>query len=163
MELTDILRAFESGDFARPNLFLVELPYLGQNFSFKCKAAPIPPATVDQIPVGFQNKKIKVAGDRTFDDWTITIYGDDAHETRQQMLDWQNICHAQGPEITGGKPSEYKKTATVKQYARDGKTVSKEHTLYGIWPTLVGEIALDWDTNNEVETFETTFAVDYHL
>lgn len=163
MELTDILRAFESGDFARPNLFLVEIPFLGKNFSVKCKAAPIPPANVDKIPVGFQNKKLNVAGDRTFDDWTITIYADDAHKTRQEILDWQDICHAQGPEITGGTPAEYKKTATVKQYGRDGKTVTKEHTLYGIWPTLVGEIALDWDTNNEVETFEVTFCMDWWL
>lgn len=73
MELTDITRAFESGDFARPNLFEVEIPFLGKNFSFKCKAAPMPAGIVDKVPVGYMNRKINVAGDRTFDDWTITI------------------------------------------------------------------------------------------
>lgn len=163
MELTDLLRAFESGDFARPNLFRVEIPYLGKNFSFKCKAAPIPAANVEPIPVGFQGKKLKVAGDRTFDDWAVTIYNDDKHEVRQQILDWQNICHAQGPEITGGTPAEYKKVATISQLGRDGKTVTKTHTIYGLWPTIVGEVQLDWDQNNEIETFETTFALDYWL
>ena len=163
MELTDITRAFESGDFARPNLFEVEIPYLGKNFSFKCKAAPMPAGIVEKVPVGYMNRKINVAGDRTFDDWNVTIYNDDAHKTRQEMLDWQNLCHGQGAEITGATPAEYKKTAVIRQFGRDGKTITKEHTIHGLWPTLVGEVQLDWDTNSEVETFECTFALDYWL
>ncbi|AXF40744.1 tail protein [Acinetobacter phage vB_ApiM_fHyAci03] len=163
MELTDLLRAFESGDFARPNLFEVEIPFLGKNFSFKCKAAAMPPANVDKIAVGFQNRKLHVAGDRTFDDWTVTIYSDDKHQTRQDILDWQNLCHGQGAEISGATPADYKKTAIIRQFGRDGKTITKEYTIYGLWPTLVGEVQLDWDQNSEVETFETTFALDYWL
>ena len=163
MEITDLVRAFESGDFARPNLFEVEIPYLGKNFSFKAKASTAPSATVDKIAVGYQNRKSNVAGDRTFDDWTTTVYSDDKHETRQAILDWQNKAHGQGAEITGEAPSEYKKTAIVRQYGRDGKTITKEYTLYGVWPTVVGEINLDWDQNSEVETFEVTFAIDYWL
>lgn len=163
MELTDLTRAFESGDFARPNLFEVEIPHLGKNFSFKCKAAPMPPGNVDKIPVGYMNRKLNVAGDRTFDDWTVTIYNDDAHKTRQAIIDWQALAHGQGNEITGAKPSDYKKSAVIRQFARDGKTITKQHTITGLWPTVVGEVQLDWDTNNEVETFETTFAMDWWL
>lgn len=162
-DLTDITRGFESGDFARSNLFMVEIPYLGENFTFKCKAAPLPPAQVDKIPVSFLNRKYNVAGDRTFDDWTVTIYGDDKHVTRQAILDWQSLAHGQGNEITGAAPADYKKTAVIRQYARNGKTITKEHTIYGLWPTLVGEVAMDWDTNNEVQTFEVTFCYDWWL
>lgn len=161
MELQDITRAFESGDFARPNLFEVEIPFLGRNFSFKCKAAPIPAGIVDKVPVGYMNRKINVAGDRTYDDWTITIYNDDNHGTRQAIVDWQNIAHAMGNEITGGSPADYKKQAVVRQFHRDGKTITKEYILTGIWPTNVGEVQMDWDSNNEIETFETTFAIDW--
>ena len=163
MELTDLTRAFESGDFARPNLFEVEIPYLGKNFSFKCKAAAMPAANVDKIAVGYMNRKLNVAGDRTFDDWNCTIYSDDKHETRQAILDWLNMAHGQGNEITGATPAEYKKQAIVRQFARDGKTITKEYTIYGLWPTVVGEVQLDWDTNSEVETFESTFALDWWL
>lgn len=161
MELTDITRAFESGDFARPNLFEVEIPFMGKNFSFKCKAAAMPAGIVEKIPVGYMNRKINVAGDRTFDDWTITIYNDDAHNTRQQIADWQAICHGQTNEITGGTPAQYKHPCVIRQFARDGKTISKEITIVGAWPTNVGEVQLDWDSNNEVETFEATFAYDW--
>ncbi|AEJ90235.1 tail tube protein [Acinetobacter phage ZZ1] len=163
MEITDILRAFESGDFARPNLFQLEIPYLGKNFTFKAKATAMPPGQVDKIAIGFMNRKFNIGGDRTFDDWSCTIYNDDAHDTRQQILDWQALVHGQGAEITGSTPAEYKKTAIIRQYGRDGKTITKEHTIYGLWPTLVGEVALDWDTNSEVETFECTFALDYWI
>lgn len=161
MQLTDITKAFESGDFARPNLFEVEIPFLGHSFSFKCKAAPMPPAQVEKIAVGYMNRKLHVAGDRTFDDWTVTVYNDDAHKTRQQVLDWQAMAHGQGNEITGDKPSNYKKQAIIRQFARDGKTVTKEYTITGIWPTNVGELQGDWDTNNEVSTFEVTFSMDW--
>ena len=107
------------------------------------------------------NRKINVGGDRTFDDWTITVYNDDAHLTRQQMIDWQDLVHSQGNTITGDKPANYKKTATIRQYARDAETVTKEYTITGLWPTVVGEIQLDWDENNSIETFETTFALDW--
>ncbi|WJZ28067.1 tail tube [Serratia phage 92A1] len=161
MELTDITRAFESGDFARPNLFEVEIPYMGKNFSFKCKAAAMPAGIVEKIPVGYMNRKITVAGDRTFDDWTVTIYNDDAHNTRQEIANWQAIAHGQGNEITGGTPAQYKKTATIRQFARDGKTITKEVNIFGLWPSNVGEVQLDWDSNNEVQTFEATFAYDW--
>ena len=161
MQLTDITKAFASGDFARPNVFQVEITYLGSTFSFKCKAAPLPPGNVDKVPVGYMNRKINVGGDRTFDDWTITVYNDDAHLTRQQMIDWQDLVHSQGNTITGDKPANYKKTATIRQYARDAETVTKEYTITGLWPTVVGEIQLDWDENNSIETFETTFALDW--
>lgn len=163
MELSDITRAFESGDFARPNLFEVEIPFLGKNFSFKAKASSMPPGNVDKIPVGYMNRKINIGGDRTFDDWNVTIYSDDKHETRQAILNWQDMVHGQGNEITGDKPSDYKKQAIVRQFGRDGKTITKEYTIYGLWPTVVGEVALDWDQNNEVETFETTFCLDWWL
>lgn len=161
MELTDLLRAFESGDFARPNLFEVEIPYLGKNFSFKAKATAMPAANVDKIAVGYQNRKLNVAGDRTYDDWNVTIYNDDKHEIRELILAWQNMCHARGAEITGDTPAEYKKSGVIRQFGRDAKTITKEVQIFGMWPSVVGEVSLDWDTNSEVETFECTFVYDY--
>lgn len=161
MFVDDVTRGFESGDFARPNLFEVVITYLGENFSFNCKATALPAGIVEKIPVGYMNRKINVAGDRTFDDWTITVMNDDAHKVRQLFVDWQGIAAGQGNEITGGKPSEYKKTAVVRQYARDSVTVTKEVEITGLWPTNVGEVTLDWDASNEIETFEVTLAFDW--
>ncbi|ANM46495.1 tail protein [Morganella phage vB_MmoM_MP1] len=161
MNLTDITQAFESGDFARPNLFEVEIPYLGKTFKLKCKAATMPASTVEKVPVGYMNRKLNIAGDRIYDDWTITVYNDDAHDTRKALLNWSNQAHGRGDAITGETPAQYKKTALVRQFHRNGQTVTHEETIQGLWPTNIGELQYDWDSNNEVSTFECTFAIDW--
>lgn len=161
MNLTDLTKAFESGDFARPNLFEVEIPYLGKNFKLKCKAANMPASTVEKVPVGYMNRKLNVAGDRIYDDWTVTVYNDDAHLTRKQLLDWSNMAHGRGDKISGSTPAEYKKTALVRQFHRNGETITREETIQGLWPTNVGEVQFDWDSNNEISTFEVTFSIDW--
>ncbi|AAQ81474.1 gp19 [Aeromonas phage 31] len=160
MDVTDVLRAFESGDFARPNLFEVEIPFLGQNFKFKCKAGTMPAATVEKIPVGYMNRKLNIAGDRIYDDWTVTIYNDSAHITRQAIVDWNAMTHGMGNTITGDIPEAYKKPGVVRQKDRNGES-TKEYAIIGLFPTNVGEVTLDWDDNNTVSTFEVTFALDW--
>lgn len=160
MELTDVMQAFKSGDFARNNLFRVRIPHLGETFEFKCRATTAPPATLEKIPVAFMNRKINVAGDRTYDDWTITIYNDDEHETRDQLLQWQNDAHAMGNRIHGKAPAEYKHDAVIMQYNRAGEK-TKEYNVVGSFPLVIGELVLDWENNNEVQTFECQLAIDW--
>lgn len=160
MELTDISKAFESGDVARSNLFEVEIPFLGRNFKFKCKAGQMPAAITEALILSYQNKKIKLGGDRTFEDWTITVYNDVGHDVRQQFIDWQNQVHALDRQIYGENPDVYKKQAIVHQMNRQGQKTAS-HVLHGVWPTNVGEISLDWETNNEPQTFDVTLSVDW--
>ncbi|QAY01287.1 tail tube protein [Aeromonas phage ZPAH1] len=160
MDLTDVSRAFSQGDLARPNLFEVEIPFMGQDLRFKCKAASMPGATVEPVVLGYQNKKMKLAGDRTFDDWTITVYNDTQHNTRQQFIDWQNIAQSLGRNINGEVPTVYKKEATVHQLDRAGNR-TRSYTVYGCWPTQISELALDWDTGSEVEMFEIILSLDW--
>lgn len=160
MDLTDISRAYSNGDLARPNLFEVEIPFMGETFRVRCKAASMPAASVEPVIVGYQNKKMKLAGDRTFDDWTITVYNDVNHDTRQQFIDWQNIAQAIGRNINGETPDVYKKEATVYQLDRAGNR-TRSYTIFGLWPSQISELVLDWDTGSEVEMFEIVLTLDW--
>lgn len=160
MELTDITRAFAGSDFARPNLFEVEIPFMGEDFRFKCKAASMPAGIVEPVIVGYQNKKMKLAGDRTFDDWTITVYNDDQHDTRQQFIEWQALAQAVNRNISGEQPATYKKEAVVRQLDRQSN-VTRAYTIFGAWPSNIAELAMDWDNNSQVETFEVTLSIDW--
>ncbi len=78
------------GGGARPNLFEVRIPgsipgggTLGDEFSILCKAAQLPASTLGMIDVPFRGRSFKVAGDRTFDNWTITVIND---------AQWINTC-----------------------------------------------------------------------
>lgn len=160
LNLDGIRSAYESGDFARPNLFAVEVPFLGRNFEFKCKAATMPSGIIPEVLVSYQNRKIKIAGDREFDAWTITVYNEEGQNTRQTVLDWMNQIANGSLTIEGDTPDNYKKNAFVKRYNRKGEEVYKQQ-LFGCFPTNVGEVTLDWEDNNSVEIFEITLAYDY--
>ena len=78
----DDFKAKLSGGGARPNLFKATLNFPGfangdvELTSFMCEAASLPASTTGVIPVNFRGRILKVAGDREFDDWQVTIIND---------------------------------------------------------------------------------------
>ena len=70
---------------ARANLFDVTITgsvpagFLGaglKEFVFACKAANIPPMTVATVDVPYFGRVIKVPGNKTFENWTVTVIND---------------------------------------------------------------------------------------
>ena len=82
------------GGGARPNLFEVTIPNpptginLTNNFPILCKAANLPASNIASIDVPFRGRIFKVAGDRTFDTWSITIINDQDFLIRDAMENW---------------------------------------------------------------------------
>lgn len=162
MSVTDITKAFKGGDLARANLFKVKIPFLGRDLEFKVKASQFPVGVVEKVPVSYMNKKINLAGDRTYEDFTCTVYVDSDHTIRQQLIDWQSKTHAIGKDIYGDIPAEYKKQATITSIDRQGRE-TKQYNFEGVWPTNIGELQVDWENNNAVSTFDVTFQIDWWL
>ena len=94
-----------------------------RTFRFLCKAAQLPASTVAEIPVPFRGRILKVAGDRTFEPWTVTIINDEDFNLRSAFEGWMNsindLSHATG--ITN--PSSYMTNAFV---ATTGQRKSKK-------------------------------------
>jgi len=57
-------------------------------------------------------------------------------------------------------PADYQVDAFVDHLDRNGNTI-KSITLRGAFPTSIGAIGLDYDTNDEIETYEVTFAYQF--
>jgi hypothetical protein len=160
---------------ARPALFEV---YLGipdgvaadaesaDKFRFTCRAAQLPAATISAIDVGYFGRKIKVAGDRTFADWTVTVMNDEDFIVRAMFEKWSNSLNRLESNVRDIAYSEnendYKAQMNVIQYGKDGSIV-RAYDIVGAFPTSVDAITLDWDTQNQIETFQVTFAYDYWL
>jgi len=77
-----------AGGGARPNLFEVEIAFpdetaidndVKDKSRFLIKAAALPASNITPIDVNFRGRILKIAGDRTFDTWTITVYQPDAY------------------------------------------------------------------------------------
>ena len=79
-------RSRMTGGGARSILFEVEISFqdgLGINESlvsdkvpFLVKAAEIPASNLGNIPVPYRGRVLPIAGDRTFDPWTVTVIND---------------------------------------------------------------------------------------
>mgnify|MGYP001289211373 CR=1 FL=1 len=160
--MADITKMFgTSGQPARPNLFKVKIPYMGKEFEYKVRAASMPGAQVEPVKLNYLNRQFNVAGDRIYEDWTTTIFLDENHEVREQLIAWQNLCHSMGIEIHGEVPVMYKKSGTCTQYSRDGVNETASADFTGIWPSNIGPVEYDWDTKSEVAYFEVTWTYDW--
>lgn len=162
---------------ARPSLFEVRmsLPALAKNgdeeekIRFLGQAASLPASTVQQVDVPYFGRMIKYAGDRTFDNFTLSIMNDEDFKLRSSFESWLNGINA---HISNRRNSQfsvesYKSNATVYQLAKSGNgsndvsTAIRAYTFSGMFPVSVDAIALSFASTNQVESFNVTFAYDF--
>lgn len=165
--ITDFYAGLTGGG-ARASLFQVVItnPVNGAadiKTPFMCKAAALPGLNINPVEVPYFGRKIKLAGNRTYEDWTVTIINDEDMSIRNAMEQWSNAINSfQGNLRTAGgsSPSLYKSVARLNHYGKDG-TMLREYNMVGIFPTVISPIELNWDTDGAVEEFQVTFAYDY--
>ena len=156
---------------ARPSLFQVILsvpPNIGINpvsiakFSFVCRAAELPESTVNSIDVPYFGRKIKVAGERTFSDWSVTVMNDEDFSVRAMFELWSNAINrmVNNTRAPGVAQEQYKSDFDIIQYSVDGTPI-RGYSLVGAFPTAIAGIGLDWNSANNIEEFTVNFAYDY--
>ena len=133
-----------AGGGARANQFKVTMPFPGyaqvggeiEDLAFLCTTAQIPGMTIANINVPFRGRQIKVAGDRTFADWSITVLNDTNFKLRNAFERWQNGINNMSDNEGLSNPVDYQVDAFVDQLDRNGNTL-KSYTLRGAYPTAV--------------------------
>lgn len=154
------------GGGARPNLFKASLnfpAYAGGDVelsSFLCKTAALPVSEMALVTVPFRGRQLKIAGDRTFANWTVTIINDTDFSVRDAMERWMNGINAHQANTGLSNPVDYEADLSVDQLDRNGD-VLKTYNFRGCFPTNVSEIALSYETNDTVEEFTVEFAIQY--
>jgi len=88
------------------------------DFSVLCKAAQLPASTVASIDVPFRGRIFKVAGDRTFETWTVTVINDNDFVIRSAMEKWMQLIGQYGDGSGATNPADYQIDAVVKQFKR---------------------------------------------
>lgn len=164
--INDFVANFQGGG-ARPNLYKVTLNFPGGGgggnalkTSYLCKAASLPASTIGKVEVPFMGRKIGVAGDKEFADWTVTMLTDTDMEPRRSFEQWLNDINLHVANTGVANPSEYYADMQVEQLDRQGDTIYT-YNFYGCFPTELGEITLGYDVNDTVEEFSVTFSVNY--
>ena len=164
-----------TGGGARSNLFEVEIEYpieIAVDSSangpkefgkFMIKAAEIPASNLGNIPVPFRGRVLPIAGDRTFDPWTVTIINDTNFRIREAMEVWSNSINDLQTSQGTINPADYQTSAKVKQLSRKGGVdpgaidVLREYRFEGIYPNVVSSIPLDYGATDQIEEFQVTF------
>jgi phage tail-like protein len=151
--------ALQRGGY-RPTLFEVEFSKMGQQFSYLCQATNVPALTVGTIEVPYFGRKIKVAGDRTYAEWSTTVMIDEDFRTRDVVENWSMQINQGDTNRRQLFNEQYKEDVTIKLYGKGGN-VLRRYKLIGAWPTDVGTIDLDWNTTDTIAIYTVTWAFDY--
>jgi hypothetical protein len=163
-----------SGGGARPNLFRCDLAFPAaslQNGSgdeanlirlgnFMVKAANLPASQLGVIEVPFRGRQLKIAGDRTFEPWTITILNDTNFALRNAFEAWVETINQAVRNVGLQNPADYQKDMVVHQLDREGQAI-KAYKFYSVFPSNVSAIDLAYDTNDTVEEFTVELQVQW--
>ena len=167
MANVDEFKARLIGGGARANLFkvIINNPPIGAGLntellSFTCKGAQLPGSVIAQIDVPFRGRQLKVAGDRTFENWTITAFNEDAQDVRSAFESWMNSINQHVNNVGVKNPRDYQADLIVQQLDRQ-ENVTKSYDIRGAFPVNIGAIDLSYDSNDAIEEFTVEFAYQY--
>ena len=157
------------GGGARPNLFEVELAFpeeiaidndVKDKARFLVKAAALPASNITPIDVNFRGRILKIAGDRTFDTWTITVINDTDFSIRSAFEKWMNSINRLSDATGANNPADYQEDAYVHQLDRDGSTL-RSYRFYDVFPTNISQMDLSYETVDTIEEFTVELQVLY--
>ena len=158
-----------TGGGTRPNLFEVELAFPSavgvdndtlQKARFLVKAAALPASTVAPIDVPFRGRILKIAGDRTFETWTITVINDVDFSIRSAFEKWMNTINKMSDATGLTNPADYQADAFVYQLDRDS-SVLRSYKFYDVFPTNISTIDLSYETTDTIEEFTVELQVQW--
>lgn len=174
------------GGGARANLFEVELSFPSQvitssevndDFRFMIKATSLPESTINVIDVPFRGRNLKVAGDRTFNPWSITVINDTNFKIRDAFEKWLNYMNRHDDNAGIITPAAYQRNMKVFQLSRgvvatniDSQTlpdtnstvpILKAYKFYGCFPTSVSAIDLSYESADTIEEFTVDLQVQW--
>lgn len=154
------------GGGARANLFKATVNFPGyaggdvELTSFMIKAAQLPASVIAPITVPFRGRQLQIAGDRTFEPWTVTVINDTNMEVRNAMERWMNGINQHSANTGLSNPTDYQADMVVEQLDKEGNAV-KRYDFRGTFPTNVSSIEVSYDSENVIEEFTVEFQVQY--
>lgn len=162
----DDFKAKMAGGGARANLFQATINFPAyadgdaELTSFMCEAAQLPGSTLGLIEVPFRGRRLKMAGDRTFEPWTVTIINDTTMSIRNAMERWMNGMNAHTSNTGLANPLSYESDLKVEQLDKASEVI-KTYNLRGAFPTALSPIDLSYGAENEIERYQVEFNFQY--
>lgn len=154
------------GSLQRPSLFKIDINDGETQFSFApddilVKAAAVPASNIAALPINYAGRAYKLTGFRTYDTWTTTIINDEDFGIREKIMNWM---YRLSGTADGVRDSVFGRSSTVGTASvvlvSEAGADKQSWNFVNLWPTELGEIALDW-SSDAVEEYTCTWAYDY--
>ena len=144
----------------RNNRFEVFIPRSGTKIQFLSKTAALPGQVIEPMEIKYKGLTVKLAGDRTFENWTVGIYNDTEFSVRNEIEAWMEDIVPKDSSV-GPVGYEYMvDRATVSQLGRDDSVIAT-YEFFNMWPTNLGAIELDTEGGDAIETFDVEFCYSH--
>lgn len=162
--INNFIQQFDGG--SKPTLYQVTVNGFGDysTLRFFCKATSLPASTIGEIAVPYLGRVIKVPGDRTFDDWSVTVLNTEDMDLRRKFETWSDAINGKESNISSLPGGAYQAikghSAIVEQLNREGNVV-RSYELYNLFPKEIGSVELGFDQVDTVSEFTVTFAYTY--
>ena len=173
MNISTFLTNLKSKGIARPNLFEVT-GVIGPSGalnpvseSIYVRSASVPPSTLGEITVPYRGRVAKIPGDRTFDNWSITVISDEGYDLHNRFLRWANSINGVETNVGEGTGAGEIFGAPIYQdwqvstLAKDGSR-TRTWNLVGCWPISIGAIEVAADSNDSFAEFTVDIAYQYY-
>ena len=158
-------KALGSGHRSNQFMISVTLPSIyikgdaQKNMQFICFASSIPEQALGNIQVNYRGLVANYAGDPVpAETWTVSCYNPTSFNLRKSLIAWKRAYQEEG--TTHGLDEIVMATADIYLLGKNNNYLYQT-TLYNVWPRTIGEIALSWDTQNQLSTFDCQFSYDY--
>ena len=165
------------GQGVKPNMFMVDVNFPSvlsksaddlETTNIMCKSAALPGSNLGVIEVPFRGRTVKIAGDRTFDTWTVTFFNDKDFKLRAFFEEWANKINTHEANTSElfvpNSSTGYTADLKVKQLEKDDTTtgsILRPYTLFYCFPTNVSQIDLAYDSNDQIEEFTVEWQYSY--
>ena len=163
------------GVAARPNNFYVTMavPSLASaidggtldgnalNIKYLAKATTIPSFTMGIVEIPhIGGRRLKVPGDRIFNEWQVTFIADETMGVHKLMEQWTNYIKRydfDNNDLTGGtNDTDYYGTVTVTHTDVSGGDL-RSYQLDQAFPTEVAQLDMSYDNFDQIAEFSVTF------
>ena len=135
-----------------------------QDFKFLCKATTLPGDTIDVATVTYMGRGINIPSNRAAVQWTTTVYNDEGMEIRNNIESWMEQLNSHKSNVRASnlsKINSYTGTLKVRTFDKAGSpAITKSYEFMDAWPSAIGEITVDWETN-DIQTYDVTWEFSY--
>lgn len=160
MATIDQFKAQLIGGGPRANRFRVFIPRTGNRIEFLCRAANLPAGTLTSFDIKWMGTTLKLPGDRTFENWEVTVINDAEFSVRTAVENWQNeiIGFADG---RGSNTLDFMVDRAYVEQLDKADSVLARYEFFNLWPTSIGNVELNYETVDALETFTIGFAFSH--